>query len=375
MESRPEILWLASRHETGPLARPLGPMLDRLRERGFDGRILFLEDTVGGHRSTAHAAPLLKARFLRPLVLRRLWADRLGRRPSLLHVMDDELASLGLELAEIAGIPYVQSITGFATIERGLRLSKRWCRRLAAAGRELACELVSILGVPPQLITVVPPGIDATFDRDSLPDPGQARVVGAVQGTGEQGLMVFLEAARLVLNQGYDVEFVIAGSGAPLSPLRRRLDLLGITSQVTVADHPRAALEIWRILDVFCDPGQGESPNRGLAYALAHGVPSIAADVRGRSSLIDHGRTGLLIPPNSPASLANAIAWMLDQTHQAFTLGQQAQRWARSQFNPQSEADQIAALYREILDQHPGTVPGHQESTAHLAQITQLKES
>ncbi len=173
--------------------------------------------------------------------------------------------------------------------------------------------------------------------------------------------MVFLEAARLVLDHGFDVEFVIAGSGAPLSPLRRRLDLLGITSQVTVADHPRAALEIWRILDVFCDPGQGESPNRGLAYALAHGVPSIAANVRGRSSLIDHGRTGLLIPPNDPFSLANAIAWLLDQSHQAFTLGQNAQRWARAQFNPQAEADQIAALYREILEPHPETDPANHE--------------
>lgn len=365
-EVRPEILWLASRHETGPLARPLGPLTGRLKERGFDGRILCLEGAPGGDRSPVLTAPLLRARLLRPFVLRRLWNQDLARKPLLLHVLDDELACLGLELAETAGIPYIQGVSGFGAINRGLRLSRRWCRRLVAAGRELACEMVSILGVPPEFVAVVPPGIEADFDRQSAPSAGQSRVVGAVHGKGDHGLVVFLEAARLVLDQGFDAEFVVAGSGEPLGPLRRQLDLLGITSRVTIADHPLAALEIWRSLDVFCDPGPGDPPSRGLAYALAHAIPSIAADVKDLASLIEHGRTGLLVPPDDPLALANAIAHLLNQPHQALELGQKAQIWARHQFNPDAEADQIAAIYRDILnlDQPPDSDKPGTESGA-----------
>lgn len=354
-ELRPEVLLLASRHETGPLARPLLALLDRLDDRGFDGRILCLRGAPGFDRTRIHPAPLIGARFLRTLVLRRLWAEEFARRPRLLHVLDDELAPVGLELAELAGIPYVQSISGFATIERGLKISKRWCRRLAAASRELARELVSNLGVPPELVAVVAPGFATEFDRPPAPGPDQARVIGAVQGPANQGLGVVLEAARLVLEQGFDAEFVIAGSSGQAPPMRRWLDQLGITSRVTIADHPLAALEFWRILDVFCAPGQGDAPSRGLALALAHAVPSIAANVKGLASLIDHKRTGLVVPPNNPHALAAAIAYILDNPREAQTLAQNAQIWVSTQFNPDFEADQIAAIYREILEpsRHP----------------------
>ena len=85
--------------------------------------------------------PLLKNRFLRPFAARRIWSDSRLHRPDLLHVLHDEMVDVALALSETGQVPYVQTVAGFATVERGLRLSRKWCRRLIAAGPDLAEEL------------------------------------------------------------------------------------------------------------------------------------------------------------------------------------------------------------------------------------------
>ena len=56
---------------------------------------------------------------------------------------------MALALSETGQVPYVQTVSGFATVERGLRLSRKWCRRLIATSPDLADELTVSLGVPP----------------------------------------------------------------------------------------------------------------------------------------------------------------------------------------------------------------------------------
>src|SRR5262249_8956408 len=151
--------------------------------------------------------------------------------------------------------PYIQTVADFRTLERGLRLSRRWCRHLVATGPDLATELIQGLGVPAERITVIPPGV--------LPSPSPPRRSDAwgvpVIGTGgpleeRSGLMVCLEAARQVLDAGYDAEFVIAGQGIKHPDLRRRVAQLRINERVTVADAPALGTDYWSVLDIYCQP-------------------------------------------------------------------------------------------------------------------------
>ncbi len=50
--------------------------------------------------------------------------------------------------------------------------------------------------------------------------------------------MIFLDAARLVLDAGYDIEFVIATHGGEQSQLRRSAQQLDIGERVTVGEYP-----------------------------------------------------------------------------------------------------------------------------------------
>ena len=69
------------------------------------------------------------------------------------------MVDVALALAETHRLPYVQTVAGFGTVNRGLRLSRLWCRRLVATSPDLAQDLKVELGVPPDSIAVIPPGI------------------------------------------------------------------------------------------------------------------------------------------------------------------------------------------------------------------------
>ncbi len=370
--ARPDVLLLAHRPEAGLGARALLALLDRLEARGISGRLLCPGASLGADSPRIHAAPLLKTWFLRPFLLRRLWRETYSQRPCLLHVIDQNLSQIGLELAEIAGIPYLQGVSSFSVLDEGLRISHTLCKRLVVSGERLGFALVDRLGVPTELITVIPPGIEIQGSGPPQPNPNRARVIGTIL-TSELGIETFLNAARAILDRGFDAEFVIAGSGTQLSALRGLLDDLGLSSRVTFVDHPASARQLPRVLDVFCDPGGLDSPSIELVHALAHGVPTVAAATQTIPAVLEHRRTGLLVPMGAVSQLAEGIAELLNDPNLARRLGENAQELARSQFNPETEADQLAALYRNLLEpenQVPlGPIPVNAKDT-HTSHIT-----
>jgi glycosyltransferase involved in cell wall biosynthesis len=152
-----------------------------------------------------------------------------------------------------------------------------------------------------------------------------------------------------VLEAGCEAEFVIATDEREHDELRRRAKNLGVNERVTVTDYSIAGRRFWSLLDIYCQPSVGPSAGRSLLYALAHGVPSIVTDVKGLRSLIEPGVTAVLIPPADPHALHQAVVDLLQAPGEALRLGQHARESIRSRFDPDVEADHLAALYRDIV--------------------------
>ena len=91
------------------------------------------------------------------------------------------------------------------------------------------------------------------------------------------------------------------------------------------------------------------STGRTLALALAEGVPSVASCMHRLESLIDHGRSGLLVPPGDSQALAASLIELLDDRDQATSLGLFAQEAILDRFNLDRQADLLVDLYRDCL--------------------------
>jgi glycosyltransferase involved in cell wall biosynthesis len=83
--------------------------------------------------------------------------------------------------------------------------------------------------------------------------------------------------------------------------------------------------------------------------AMAAGVPVAAARVGGVPELIDDARTGLLLDPLQPASMADAVQRLINEPTFAARLAAEAKREAQARFHPRQIASRHLEIYGEVI--------------------------
>ncbi len=169
-------------------------------------------------------------------------------------------------------------------------------------------------------VRVVDNGVDTRqFTPPVVASPGgRLRVLFVGRTIADKGPDVLLQAARLLARD--DIEVHIVGSygfarDAALSRYEEGLRRQAAELRVPVVFEPfvdRALLpDLLRAADVFVAPSRWREPS-GLTIgeALATGLPVIASRVGGIPEVL--GDAGILVPPDDPAALAEAIAHVAD---------------------------------------------------------------
>lgn len=122
-----------------------------------------------------------------------------------------------------------------------------------------------------------------------------------------KGLHVLLEALASVAG----VHLVVAGEfWENEGPYRSQISELGIDDRVTLLNRYQPNEELSRLFvaaDALVLPYLGGNQSAVATTAIEYGLPVIASDVGGLAEIIEHGITGLLVPPGSSARLAEAI--------------------------------------------------------------------
>jgi glycosyltransferase involved in cell wall biosynthesis len=102
-------------------------------------------------------------------------------------------------------------------------------------------------------------------------------------------------------------------------------------------------------MDVHVLASHREGFPRSPMEAAAMGVPVVATDVRGCRQAVDHGITGLLVPPRDPEALAAAIARLAADPVERQRLGAAARHKALECFDQQRCIDLTLATYDRLL--------------------------
>lgn len=198
-------------------------------------------------------------------------------------------------------------------------------------------------GDPPGRVEIVPPGVDHAFFA-----PGDRRGARTALCWGDEPTLLFV--GRIQPLKGLDVAVgalaeldrpdvrLVAVGGASGTEgdveVDRILTLardLGVQGQLTlVPPQPHHLLSTYyRAANVVLVPSRSESFGLVALEAAACGIPVVASAVGGLLTLVDHGRTGFLVPERDPAEFARDIARLLDDPLLAADMGVAAAARAR----------------------------------------------
>lgn len=323
-----------------------GPLADRLRELGATVwitptpvlRKALLSPTgllrlLGG---TLVSLPRLLARLraLRPdavyvnTITIPLWilAGRLARRRVVCHVHEAERS-----------VPRL--------LRRLLTLPVRFATHVIA--NSLACRALLLEGgVRADRITVVYNGVPLP-ERAEPPRPAPAgRLVLPGRLSPRKGSDVAIRAAGELRSRGHDVTLTLVGSVFPgyewyEAQLR---ELAAGTGGVVFAGFQDPVAPYLADADVVLVPSREEPFGNVAVEGMLAMRPVVASDVQGLSEIVRPGVTGLLVPPDDPVALADAVERLLTDWPQAIAMAGKGRGEAEHRFSPERYHRQIATI-------------------------------
>lgn len=166
----------------------------------------------------------------------------------------------------------------------------------------------------------------------------------------EKGQLILLQALKLLVEQGLNVHITFAGDGPLRALLEEAVDNGGLRNQVTFAgwvDEQRIS-ELLRNCRALVLSSFAEGLPVVLMEALAMGRPVISTGVAGIPELVEHGKSGWLVPAADATSLADAMREAYcASTEELTAMGLAGRQQVLMRHNVDREAEKLHRLLDE----------------------------
>jgi glycosyltransferase involved in cell wall biosynthesis len=203
----------------------------------------------------------------------------------------------------------------------------------------------------------IPNGVDVSGIRDRVAT-ADGDTVRSSLGVADETLVLnvgrlarkkrqvdLVAATRQLRDRNEAVHLVLVGSGDEERAIRQRVSAEGIEDAVTVTGRVPAVEPYYAAADVYAHAALYEGFGLTIVEAMAAGLPVVATDVPGARDVL--GDAGPLVPPESPADLAHALATCLDSERRS-TLAKRSRARA-VQFDIARTERAYRGLYRLLV--------------------------
>jgi len=305
-------------------------------------------------------------------------------RPDIVHTHNPKPGLYGRAAARAARVPVVvNTVHGLYALP-----GDPWPRRALVYGlerlaascsqRELVqnaedLEVLRHLRVPDRRLTLLGNGIDlARFDPAAV-DPARVATSRADWGVGpddvvcgvvgrlvwEKGLREVFDAARRLRSRVPGLRLVVVGPADP-----DKADAVGDEDRrvaeadgVVFAGQRDDMADVYACFDLYLLASHREGFPRSAMEAAAMGLPVVATDIRGCRQVVEHERTGLLVPVRSPSALADAVAALALDPERRNAFGRSGRQKAIEEFDQRRVIERTLGAYAELLAGRAGDRP------------------
>lgn len=140
--------------------------------------------------------------------------------------------------------------------------------------------------------------------------------------------------------------------GGRLTELARTL---GLADRVQWLGHPddRRLAAVFQRATALVLPTMNDWLPLTAVHAMLCRAPVVAFDFGGITDVIQHDRTGILVPPSDTTALSGALDALFARSDRGASLGEAARMYALASFAPESVARRFAGIYRQALAAAP----------------------
>lgn len=248
--------------------------------------------------AAGHRASVIHCHHYSPYVYGAL-ATLLRRDASLVYTEHGRLSDAGPSSKRRLVNPWLARIPG----------------RIFAVSNDLKRHMVDE-GFPHNRVEVIHNGIDVgqhteTHDRDAvraeLGIPADSFVIGAVGRLDAVKNFSVLIRAFAMVRRDLNALLVIVGSGPESERLAAEARTLSLGDSVRFVGYRADARRVMHAFDVYANSSQYEGVSLTILEAMAAELPIVATRVGGNPEVVLEDETGVLVPPDSADSLAEAF--------------------------------------------------------------------
>lgn len=304
-------------------------------------------DLRGARRMAAHlrSAQVVHSHDRRAGLFARL-ASRRANTASVhtFHGLPDEIA---IQVGRETPAPRLEGTSRLQEIQ-ALHLTVRAERWLAGLGTTVVpsralYEWLLAHGWPGARMRVIPYGVPLAADPGAIGhDP--VRFATAAYLDHRKAIELAIEACARTKET---VRLDIYGDGPARPSLEARARALAVDVVFHgFVDDFRARRDEY---DVFILPTKGDNLPVAILEAMASAAPVLATRVGGIPEEVIDGVTGILVPPEDPAAMAEAMDRLASQPDLRREMGLHGRRRVAEEFDPQRVAKDMCSLYELLV--------------------------
>lgn len=349
--------------ENGPLAGKLDGLAEVI-VLPLDSSVQQMRKESVGGASAALSKVSVLGRYLVALVrtIRRV-------KPDVVHTNSLKADILGGIAARVAQVPLIWHVRDRIADDylphRAVVVFRKLCRivpHFVIANSQATLKTLYLPATKPRAV------ISSGFDVAAFARAGAKRKPLAEQIAADRvdigivgrispwkGQDVFVRAAALVHSAFPQTHFSIIGAALfgekeHEAKLHALVHELGLDTAVTFHGFQEDVATAIGDLDVLVHASIIAEPlGQVIAQGMAAGKPVVATRGGGASEIVEDGITGWLVPPNDPASLADAICAVLRDPQRATAIAQRGQATSTEGFNPRTIASRVEAVYSTLM--------------------------
>ncbi|MBN1869448.1 MAG: glycosyltransferase family 4 protein [Candidatus Omnitrophica bacterium] len=278
----------------------------------------------------------------------------------LIHAQTRITQVMGALLAKITGKPYVSTCHGYFKTRLSRRIIPCWGDAVIAISEAVEKHLRDDFKVAEKKICLIESGVDIEAfvpaeegrkkecrERFHL---GDGLVVGMLARLSDvKGQDILIEAMSKVTAQLRNVKLVLVGEGKTEDALKSKARDLNLNGHVQFFSVEVDRYEALSLFDLFVMPSRQEGLGLSIMEAQSAGLPVIASRVGGIPSLIEDGKTGVLVAPEDPDELAEAMVKLLRDKALMNRIGMAAREFIKAKYSSEVMIEKVVTLYQKII--------------------------